>query len=131
MPRGLSDAEKIQIAEYFSSMPFRPWVRVVEAEVVPQVRLTNGRLMIPIEDAPPMPLGQRIIEVPEYPDRMEIMRDPRSGFITYVPVGSLVKGEVLVTTVLHHDVARVLETAADPLYRLIGRTVELSGEVLV
>ncbi len=98
MPARLTDAEKQQIAEYFSSIPFRPWVRVVEAEEVPQVRLTNGGLMIPIEGAPPMPLGQRIIEVPEYPDRMEIMRDPRSGFITYVPVGSLVKGEVLVTT---------------------------------
>ncbi len=98
MPARLTDAEKQQIAEYFSSMPFRPWVRVVEAEEVPQVRLTNGRLMLPIEDAPLMPLGQRIIEVPEYPERMEIMRDPRSGFITYVPVGSLAKGEALVTT---------------------------------
>jgi cytochrome c553 len=97
MPRGLSDAEKNQIAEYFSSMPFRPWVRVIEAEEAPQVRATGG-LMIPIEDASPMPLGQRIIEVPEYPERMEIMRDPRSGFITYVPVGSLAKGEALVTT---------------------------------
>ena len=62
------------------------------------MRVTAGGLMIPIEDASPMPLGQRIIEVPEYPERMEIMRDPRSGFITYVPVGSLAKGEALVTT---------------------------------
>ncbi|MEE8542565.1 MAG: c-type cytochrome [Gammaproteobacteria bacterium] len=98
MPRGLSDVEKIQIAEYFSSMPFRPWVRVVEVEEAPQVRVTAGGLMIPIEGAPPMRLGQRIIEVPEHPERMEIMRDPRSGFITYVPVGSLAKGEALVTT---------------------------------
>ncbi len=97
MPRGLTDDEKQQIAEYYSSMPFRPWVRVVEAEEVPQVRATGG-LMIPIEDAPTMPLGQRIIEVPEYPERMEIMRDPRTGFISYVPVGSLAKGEALVTT---------------------------------
>ncbi len=97
MPRGLTDAEKQQIAEYFSSMPFRPWVRVVEVEEVPQVR-ANGGLMIPIEDAPSMPLGQRIIEVPEYPERMETMRDPRTGFISYVPVGSVAKGEALVTT---------------------------------
>lgn len=97
MPRGLTDAEKQQAAEYFSSMPFRPWVRVVEAKEVPQVRAEGG-LMIPIEGAPLVPLGQRIIEVPEYPERMEIMRDPRSGFVTYVPVGSLAKGEALVTT---------------------------------
>jgi len=98
MPKGLTDEEKQQIAEYFSSIPFRQWVRVVEAEEAPQVRLTNGGLMIPIEGAPPMPLGNRIIEVPEHPERMEIMRDPRSGFVTYVPVGSLAKGEELVTT---------------------------------
>jgi cytochrome c553 len=97
MPRGLSDAEKLQAAEYFASMPFRPWVRVVEAEEVPQVRPAGG-LMIPIEDAPPMPLGQRIIEVPEDTERMEIMRDPRIGFIAYVPVGSVARGEAIVTT---------------------------------
>jgi cytochrome c553 len=79
-------------------MDFRPWVRVVEAEQVPQVRVTNNGLMMPIPDAPPMPLGQRIIEVPEYPERTEFMRDPRAGFIAYVPVGSLAKGETLVTT---------------------------------
>lgn len=98
MPRGMTDAEKEQAAEYFSSMPFRPWVRVVEADEVPTVRVTEGGLMIPIEGALPMPIGRRIIEVPEHAERMEIMRDPRSGFITYVPVGSLAAGEALVTT---------------------------------
>ena len=98
MPKGLTDTEKNQIAEYFSSMAFRPWVRVVEAQEVPQVRLTNGGLMVPLADLPPMPLGQRIIEVPENPERTEVLRDPRSGFIAYVPVGSLAKGEALVTT---------------------------------
>ena len=97
MPKGMTDEEKQQIAEYFSSTPFRQWVRVVEAEEVPQVRVTNGGLMVPIPDAPPMPLGNRIIEVPANPERTEIMRDPRSGFVTYVPVGSLAKGKELVT----------------------------------
>lgn len=95
---GLTDVEKRQIAEYFSSMEFRPLVRVVEAEEVPQVRTTTNGLMLPIPDAPPMLLGQRIIEVPEFPERTEFMRDPRAGFIAYVPVGSLAKGEALVTT---------------------------------
>ena len=54
--------------------------------------------MLPIPDVPPMLLVGRIIEVPEHPERTEIMRDPRSGFVTYVPVGSLAKGEELVTT---------------------------------
>ena len=95
---GLTDVEKRQIAEYFSSMEFLPLVRVVEAEEVPQVRTTTNGLMLPIPDAPPMLLGQRIIEVPEFPERTEFMRDPRAGFIAYVPVGSLAKGEALVTT---------------------------------
>ena len=95
-PHGLTDAEKNEIAEYFSSMPFRPWVRVVEAEEAPQV-IADGGLMVPIPGAPPIPLGQRIIEVPEYPERTVMTRDPRGGFIAYVPVGSLAKGEELVT----------------------------------
>ena len=94
----LTDAEKQQVAEYFASMEFRPLVRVVETEEAPQVRMTSNGLMLPIPDAPPMPLGQRIIEVPEQPERTEFMRDPRGGFVAYVPVGSLAKGETLVTT---------------------------------
>ena len=42
-------------------------------------------------------LGQRIIEVPEDADRAEL-RDTHSGFVAYVPVGSVKKGEALVTT---------------------------------
>jgi cytochrome c553 len=53
---------------------------------------------LPIEDAPLVPLGQRIVEVPENPERTEIMRDPRGTFIAYAPVGSVAKGEALATT---------------------------------
>ena len=94
----LTDTEKQQVAEYFSSIEFRPMVRVIESEQAPQVRTSSNGLMLPIPDAPPMPLGQRIIEVPEHPERTEFMRDPRGGFVAYVPVGSLTKGERLVTT---------------------------------
>ena len=94
----LSDTEKQEIAEYFSSMPFRQLVRVVEAEEVPQVRTTNNGLMLPLPDLPLMPLGQRIIEVPDNPELTEMSRDPRGGFIAYVPVGSVAKGEAIVTT---------------------------------
>lgn len=97
MPHWMTDEEKEQVAEYFSSMPFRPWVRVVETAEAPQVH-ADGGLMIPIEGAPAMPLGRRIIEVPEIPERMALHRDPRVGFVTYVPVGSLAKGEALVGT---------------------------------
>lgn len=94
----LTDAEIEEVVEYYTSLPFRKMVRVVEAEGAPQVRVTNNRLMLPLSDLPPMPLGQRIIEVPEYPERTEMSRDPHGGFVAYVPVGSVEKGEELVTT---------------------------------
>jgi cytochrome c553 len=40
----------------------------------------------------------RIIETPENVEHTEILRDPRSGFIAYVPPGSVKKGEALVTS---------------------------------
>ena len=42
------------------------------------------------------PLGDRIIETPISPEDTEPMRNPRSGFIAYVPPGSLKRGEELV-----------------------------------
>jgi cytochrome c553 len=42
------------------------------------------------------PLGGRILEVPDNLVQFE-SRDPRSTFTAYVPVGSLAKGEALVT----------------------------------
>ena len=40
------------------------------------------------------PIGTRIIEVPEVLERTEL-RDPDSGFIAYVPTGSVKRGEAL------------------------------------
>jgi cytochrome c553 len=42
------------------------------------------------------PIGQRIIEAPEKTEETENLRDPRSGFVAYVPPGSIKKGEALV-----------------------------------
>jgi cytochrome c553 len=44
------------------------------------------------------PLGQRIIETPLNAEGTEVLRDARSGFTAYVPMGSIKKGEALVTT---------------------------------
>src|SRR5258707_5787786 len=41
------------------------------------------------------PIGNRIIVLPQDPARAH-SRDPHSGFIDYVPVGSLAKGKALV-----------------------------------
>ena len=124
MAKMMTDEEKQQVVEYFSSTPFRQWVRVVEAEEVPQVRAEGG-LMVPIPDVPPMALGNRIIEVPVHPERTEVMRDPRSGFVTYVPVGSLAKGEELVTMGAGKTIQCTVCHGAD--LRGVGATPPIAG----
>ena len=47
-------------------------------------------------DAGMEPLGMRIIETPADVEQTEPLRNPRSGFIAYVPPGSVKKGEDLV-----------------------------------
>lgn len=96
--RRLTDEEAKAAAEYFASMSWRKWVRVVESDQAPRVRATTNGLFLPVAGAPQEPLGQRIIEMPEHPESTELVRDPRSGFVAYVPIGSVAKGEVLVTT---------------------------------
>jgi len=44
------------------------------------------------------PIGMRVIETPEDDEQTEPLRNPRSGFIAYVPPGAVKKGEALVTT---------------------------------
>jgi len=43
------------------------------------------------------PIGQRIIETPENLERTEL-RDDTSGFVAYVPEGSLKRGKLLAVT---------------------------------
>jgi cytochrome c553 len=52
-------------------------------------------MLIPLEGTSE-PLGQRILEMPENVEHTEA-RDSQSGFVAYVPVGSIKKGEALVT----------------------------------
>jgi cytochrome c553 len=82
-------------AEYFAAMKWTPWIRVVETGTVPKM-VSRGGIWIPVEPKQEEPIGVRIVETPENPERTEILRDPRSGFIAYAPVGSIKKGEALV-----------------------------------
>ena len=93
--KAATDAEIKDAAAYFSSFAFKKWIRVVEAKDVPQSRIA-GSMHVPTNDGTE-PLGQRIIELPEDLARTEL-RDAASGFVAYVPVGSIKKGESLVKT---------------------------------
>ncbi len=92
--KAMSPDEIKQAADYFGAMRWTPWVRVVETATVPKV-VSRGGIWVPLEGGGNEPLGTRIVETPENPERTEVLRDPRSGFIAYVPVGSVGRGEAL------------------------------------
>ncbi len=96
--RLLTDEEAMGAANYFASMKWRAWAKVMEADTAPAVRSTTNGLFLPLATAPPIAPGNRIIEVPENPERTDVMRDPRSGFIAYVPPGSIARGQALATS---------------------------------
>ena len=92
--KAMTDDEIKAAAEYFGSMKWTPWIKVVETATVPKTRVAGGLFLV-VDGAEKEPLGARIIEVPENTEATETLRDPRSGFIAYVPVGSIRKGEAL------------------------------------
>lgn len=96
--RFISDDEASAAAKYYSSLKWRPWVKVVESTTAPKTRQSPAGAFIQLEGGGTEPLGDRIIEVPQNPDRTEHLRDPHSGYVAYVPVGSIEKGKALVTT---------------------------------
>jgi cytochrome c553 len=90
-------ADEMNIAaDYFAALPVKRWTQVIEADTVPATYFRGTRRM-PLPTGGTEPIGLRIIEVPEDPERVEL-RDPNSGFIAYVPPGSLAKGQLLVAT---------------------------------
>ena len=93
--KGMSDAEMQDAARYFSKLKFPRWIKVIETDTVPRTEISGG-MFLPIANAGREPIGARIIEVPEDRTAVEELRNPRVGFIAYVPRGSIRRGEALV-----------------------------------
>ena len=94
--KATSDDDIRQAAEYFASLKPKTWVKVIETATPPKTFIaTAGRHRQLDPAVGTEPIGHRILEIPEDPFRTEI-RDPHSGFIAYVPPGSIAKGEALV-----------------------------------
>src|SRR5881628_2488080 len=92
----MSDEDVRQAAEYFAALKPRVWVKVIETATPPRTFIaTSGRHRVLHPDGGIEPIGRRILQIPEDPYRTEI-RDPHSGFIAYVPPGSIIRGEALV-----------------------------------
>jgi cytochrome c553 len=102
--RFLTEKETQQAAEYYSSLKWSPWTKVVESATAPKTRQSPAGMFLPLDGGETEPLGERIIEVPQDTDRTERLRDPHSGFIAYVPVGSIAKGKEIVATGAHKTI---------------------------
>jgi cytochrome c553 len=94
----MSDEEMREAAEYFAAMPWTPWMRVIEAELIPEMHLEEGNMYITVGTEPTEPLAGRIVETPADEHQANVLRNPRSPWIVYVPVGSLARGAALVAT---------------------------------
>ncbi len=94
--KAMSDEEIREASQYFASLPRRRFVRVVEAATVPRTFVGQGRMRFidPEAKGATEPIGARIITLPEDQD-LARLRDPRSGFVAYVPPGSLARGKAL------------------------------------
>jgi cytochrome c553 len=91
----VSEEESRQAAEWFASLPRQKFVRIVEAAMVPKTFVGQGRMrFLDPKDKGMEPIGNRIITVPEDQEKARL-RDPRSGFVSYVPPGSVAKGKEL------------------------------------
>lgn len=88
-----TDTEIAEAAAYFSALKPKPWIRVVETDTVPRT-LVSGWMFIADAAGGTEALGQRIVEMPEDLERTEV-RDDSSGFIAYVPKGSIARGKLL------------------------------------
>jgi cytochrome c553 len=94
--KAISDEDARQASEWFASLKPAVWYKVVEAQTVPKSYVNNTRMRLPLPSGGTEPIGNRIMVLPQDVERIEL-RDPHTGFIAYVPPGSVAKGKVLVT----------------------------------
>ena len=94
--KNMTDEEVKAAAEYFGAIKWSPSIKVVETNTVPKTQVVGG-MFLRLEGGGEEPIGKRIIEVPENSEGTQLLRNPRSKFIVYAPVGSIKKGEALVT----------------------------------
>ena len=92
----LSDAEAKSAANYFASLkPAVGFNKVVETDTVAASYVGAGGMRFATPDGGHEPIGSRIIVLPQDDPRARTLRDPKSGFIDYVPKGSIVQGAEL------------------------------------
>lgn len=85
-------------ADYFADRKVTTgYIKVVEQAEVPKSEVGEGAMRFVAKDGGNEPIGNRIIVVPQDEPGARA-RNPRTGFLAYVPPGSIAKGEALATT---------------------------------
>jgi cytochrome c553 len=88
----LSPADLAAAATYFSQFEPLSHTRVVETATIPAA--TAWHFVNHFDATRTEPLGQRIVEGPDDPERFEL-RDPETSYTAYVPIGALKRGEAI------------------------------------
>jgi cytochrome c553 len=95
--QAISDADVLAASEYFSSLKPGVWTEVVETDTVAKSYVGGDAMRYVAPEGGTEPIGNRIIVLPQDEARAK-SRDPHSGFIDYVPTGSIANGEALVSS---------------------------------
>jgi len=94
----MTEAEMLEASTWFASLPTPQFITVKEVSDVPATYVDSTRMrQIDNSTTVSEPIGNRIIEVPVDKDVVH-KRAPLSEFISYVPVGSISRGQSLVQT---------------------------------
>jgi len=93
--KAISDDDVKAASAYFAERAAAPWTKVVEAAQVPKSFVGAGGMRFVTADGGKEKIGHRIIVLPQDRELAE-KRDPHSGFVAYVPPGSIAKGRALV-----------------------------------
>jgi cytochrome c553 len=96
--KGISPEDARAAAQYFSTRKQGDgYIKVVATAEVPKTYVGEGAMRFVTANGGDEPLGNRIIVVPQ-DEAAARARNPRTGFVAYVPPGSISKGEALATT---------------------------------
>ena len=94
--KSVTDEEIATAAAYFSAIPARSVVKVVETDLVPK-SMVAGSYFAALPGSEREPIGSRIVELPDDTEQFE-SRDARALTTAYVPLGSINKGRALATS---------------------------------
>jgi len=94
--KALTEEEITQAAAYYNAIKVSRTLRVVESDVVPTTTI-EAQVYVATHDGRTEPLGMRVMEIVDDHAQLEI-RNPKTTFTAYVPVGSVSRGKALATT---------------------------------